>query len=126
MTPLEKAKAEADRVNYCDECGHFTIVGNGAFCKVDGKLIHPIMLVRGQGTGPAWNCKKRIKQPTNYDQLQKMSAEELAVFQSDRGGCPPNDRAQAMQGCAAWTKPDDKIDETCRACWLDYLKREAE
>ena len=80
MTPLEKAKAAEGRVNYCDECGQFVIVGNGAFCKADGKLIHPIMLVRGQGTGPAWNCKKRIKPITNYEKLIRKTPEEMAEF----------------------------------------------
>ena len=58
LTPLEKALEEKGPVNYCDECGQFQIVGSAAYCKVDGKLIHPIMMMRGQGTGPAWNCKK--------------------------------------------------------------------
>ena len=80
MTPLEKELAKEGRVNYCDECGQFVIVGNGAFCKVDGKLIHPIMLVRGQGTGPAWNCKKRIKPITNYKKLIRKTPEEMAEF----------------------------------------------
>ena len=78
MTPLEKALQEEGRVNYCDECEQFQIVGNAAYCKVDGKLIHPIMLTRGQGTGPAWNCKKRQKPMTNADRIRSMTDEELA------------------------------------------------
>lgn len=78
MTPLEKAKAEKGRVNYCGKCEQFQIVGNVAYCKVDGKLIHPIMMmIPSQGTGPAWNCKKR-KPLTNYDLLISRSPEELA------------------------------------------------
>ena len=80
MTPLEKAKAAEGRVNYCDECKQFEIVGNACYCKVDGKLIHPIMLARGQGTGPAWNCKKRKKPETNYDRLICKTPEEMAEF----------------------------------------------
>lgn len=57
MTPLERALQEAGRINYCDECQNFVIVGRAAYCKHSGKLIHPIMVERGQGTGPAWNCK---------------------------------------------------------------------
>lgn len=83
MTPLEKAKAAEGRVNYCDECGQFVIVGNGAFCKVDGKLIHPIMLVRGQGTGPAWACSKRKRPKTHYERIISMTPEEMAAWVSD-------------------------------------------
>lgn len=83
MTPLEKAKDAAGRVNYCDECESFVILNDAPYCRVDGKLIHPIMLVRGQGTGPAWNCKKRIKPKTHYDEIQAMTAEELAQYLSD-------------------------------------------
>ena len=56
MTPLEKALKEAGRINYCDECGNFLIVGRTAYCKHSGKLIHPIMVERGQGRGPAFAC----------------------------------------------------------------------
>ena len=31
MTPLEKARAEEGRVNYCDECEQFEIVGKAAY-----------------------------------------------------------------------------------------------
>lgn len=80
MTPLEKAKAEEGRINYCDECEQFEIVGNAAYCKVDGKLIHPIMMMRGQGTGPAWNCRKRKNPVTNVDKLRQMSDYQLAEW----------------------------------------------
>ncbi len=80
MQPLEKAKAAEGRVNYCDECEQFEIVGNAAYSKVDGKLIHPMMMVRGQGTGAAWNCKKRRKPLTNYDRIISKSPEELAEW----------------------------------------------
>ena len=83
MTALEKARAEEGRINYCDECGQFTIVGNAAYCKADGKLIHPIMLIRGQGSGPAWNCKKRMKPLTNYDRIIRKTPEELAAWLND-------------------------------------------
>jgi len=57
--PLIKALEDKGRVNYCDECELIQVVGHVAYCKVDGKMIPPIMLIRGQGKGPAWNCKKR-------------------------------------------------------------------
>lgn len=80
MTPLEKAKAEEGRVNCWDECESFQIVGNAAYCKVDGKLIHPIMMMRGQGTCPAWNCHKRNRPLNNYYRLIRSTPEELAKF----------------------------------------------
>ena len=58
MTPLERARAEAEKINYCDECQHFTVVGESAFCEVSGKYLHPLMMMRGKGTGPAYHCKK--------------------------------------------------------------------
>ena len=109
MTPLEKAKAAEGRVNYCDECGQFVIVGNGAFCKVDGKLIHPIMLVRGQGTGPAWNCKKRIKPITNYERLIRKTPEEMAAWIADHPVVSEYDE----------NNPQHKA-------WLEWLKTEVE
>lgn len=89
MTPLEKAKAAEGRVNYCDECEQFQIVGNACYCKVDGKLIHPIMLARGQGTGPAWNCRKRMNHKTNYEKLISNTPEEMAQWLCDVAGWLP-------------------------------------
>ena len=106
MTPLEKAKAEEGRVNYCDECEQFEIVGNAAYCKVDGKLIHPIMMARGQGTGPAGNCKKRNKPVTNGDRIRSMSDEELADW---AWGAETDGRAYGPRG---------------KKSWLDWLKEE--
>lgn len=61
QTPLEKALERASKIDYCDECKNFTIVGDAAYCKADGKLIHPLMVERGQGYGPARNCKNAEK-----------------------------------------------------------------
>lgn len=115
MTPLRKAKAEEGRVNYCDECEQLEIVGNAAYCRVDGKLIHPIMLMRGQGTGPAWNCKKRKKPTTNADRVRSMTDEELANWLDVWGGRSPN----CDRKCVGTTK-------TCRGCWLSWLKAPVE
>jgi len=108
MTPLEKAKSNKGRVNYCDECEQFEIVGNAAYCKADGKLIHPMMLVRGQGTGAAWNCKKRRKPITNYDRIISKSPEELAEWIA--GG------VLNLTGGSL---------EMATGAWLDWLKQEA-
>jgi hypothetical protein len=73
------------------------------------------------------NVREEEKKPvTNYDHLISKSPEELAAFQSGLGGCPPNDRVQNIIGCKAWTTPNGTYEETCRACWLEYLKREGE
>lgn len=84
VTPFEKARAKEGRVNYCDECERFVIVGNAAYCTVDGKMIHPIMLMRGKGTGPAWNCSKRKNPKTNYEKVVSMTVVELANFICDQ------------------------------------------
>lgn len=60
-TPLERAREEAEKINYCDECEHFEVVGNSAFCGVSGKYLHPLMMVRGQGNGPAYRCKDAVR-----------------------------------------------------------------
>lgn len=121
MTPLEKAISEEGKVNYCDECEQFKIVGNYAYCKVDGKLIHPIMLTRGQGTGPAWNCHKRSKKKTNFDLVRNMNEEDLAVMISlPYLASPP--------WCSKHrTCPYISEDPTpCYKCALEWLRSEAE
>lgn len=55
-TPLERAREEAEKINYCDECDNFIMAGGCAFCKISGKYLHPLMLERGQGRGPAYRC----------------------------------------------------------------------
>lgn len=74
MTALERAS----RVNYCDECENFVILNDAPYCKVDGKLIHPTMMVRGTGSGPAMRCKKRERPKTNSDLLRQLSDDDLA------------------------------------------------
>lgn len=118
MTPLEKAKAAEGRVNYCDECEQFEIVENAAYCKVDGKLIHPIMLVRGQGTGAAWNCKKRRKPLTNYDRIVSKTPEELATLISDNIDCGVCENVFGLRPCS-------KSDRCSPDVWIDWLKQEA-
>lgn len=121
MTPLEKAKASGERVNYCDECEKFKIVGNDAYCEADGKLIHPIMLIRGQGTGPSWNCQKRMKKKTHYELVISKTPEELAeLFKGplffNKPWCPLHDNP---------CRHLDKKEFLCETCLLDWLKEEA-
>ena len=120
MTPLEKAKAEEGHVNYCDECEQFEIVGNAAYCKVDGKLIHPIMLVRGQGTGPAWNCKKRIKPITNYERLIRKTPEEMAEKIGESIDC---EVCKTMHNSESGECPS-RQHQSCVDFWLEWLKTE--
>lgn len=121
MTPLEKAKSAEGRVNYCDECEQFKIVGNACYCKVDGKLINPIMLARGQGTGPAWNCKKRIKPITNYEKLIRKTPEELADILSMQGVVSPPWCTENYDCPYA-----DQDPVRCDLCALNWLRKEAE
>ncbi len=116
MQPLEKAKSNKGRVNYCDECEQFEIVGNAAYCKADGKMIHPIMLVRGQGTGAAWNCKKR-RPITNYDRIVSKSPEELAMLISENIDCGVCENVFGLRPCS---------ERCCTDFWLDWLKQEGE
>ena len=115
MTPLQKALQDKGKVNYCDECEQFQIVGNAAYCKVDGKLIHPIMIVRGQGRGPAYNCKKREK-ITNADRIRAMSDEEMAsLFGVWVADCDNND-VPCKEYCSYY--------KSCGDAWLAWLKAE--
>lgn len=58
-TPLELALERQGTIEYCDECEYLRVVNNTAFCGLSGKLLHPMMFVRGLGAGPARRCKKR-------------------------------------------------------------------
>ena len=58
-TPLEMALEREGQIDYCDECEYVRVVGNAVFCGLSGKLLHPMMFLRGQGCGPARCCTKR-------------------------------------------------------------------
>lgn len=60
-TPYEMAIEKQSRkgIDYCDECENFELVGSACYCSVSGKMLHPLMYERGQGTGPARRCDKR-------------------------------------------------------------------
>ena len=59
MTPLEKALTRSREINYCDECEHIRLVNSVAYCGQTGKLLHPLMYERGEGSGPARRCRHR-------------------------------------------------------------------
>ena len=58
-TPLEMALEREGQIEYCDECEYVRVVDNTVFCGLSGKLLHPMMFLRGQGFGPARRCTKR-------------------------------------------------------------------
>ena len=43
MTPLEMAKRKT-AVKNCQNCEDIEVIGNVAYCKKSGKLIHPYLL----------------------------------------------------------------------------------
>ena len=49
-TPLEMALEREGQIEYCDECEYVRVVDNTVFCGLSGKLLHPMMFLRGQGT----------------------------------------------------------------------------
>lgn len=58
-TPLELALEREGQIDYCDECEYLRVVDGTPYCGVSGKLLHPMMFLRGQGYGPARRCTKR-------------------------------------------------------------------
>ena len=73
MTPLEKALLEENEIDYCDECEFVRVVKHCGFCGISGKLLHPLMFQRGQGSGPARRCAKR-KEAVNPYEARETSA----------------------------------------------------
>lgn len=64
----------------------------------------------------------RPKPITNYDRIVSKTPEELAEFlQKNRGGC----RALTTESyvCDFYT---ENLDTDCKACWLDWLRKEGE
>lgn len=60
-TPLDLAREReaSGEIWYCDECEYMVLVKGTPYCGISGKLLHPLMFKREQGTGPAQNCVKR-------------------------------------------------------------------
>lgn len=60
-TPLDLARERkaSGEVWYCDECEYMVLVKGTPYCGISGKLLHPMMFERGQGTGAALSCGKR-------------------------------------------------------------------
>lgn len=60
----------------------------------------------------------RSVEPTNYDRLTEMSAEQLAAFHAAHP-CPP----EKNTGRRICLIGDISVDK-CTACWLEYLNAE--
>lgn len=68
-TPLERALRTQYDINYCDECENCVVVNGAGFCRVSGKILHPIMFDHGlQGNGPALHCKVRLNEKKGCDE----------------------------------------------------------
>ena len=93
-TPLEMALEREGQIEYCDECEYVRVVDNTVFCGLSGKLLHPMMFLRGQGFGPARRCTKRKEareMGLTAADLQRMGPEALhyvADFAYERPTAP--------------------------------------
>jgi hypothetical protein len=80
-TPLERE----GQIEYCDECEYVRVVDNTVFCGLSGKLLHPMMFLRGQGFGPARRCTKRKE------------AREMGLTAADLQRMGPEAQRQVME-----------------------------
>lgn len=71
----------------------------------------------------SWICTRcgneEPKPVTNADRIRAMNDEKLAELMEDKGDCPPIECPHDGEG-AKVTRLD------CMACWLDWLKQEAD
>lgn len=84
-TPLEMALEREGQIEYCDECEYVRVVENTVFCGLSGKLLHPMMFLRGQGFGPARRCTKRKE------------AREMGLTAADLQRMGPEAQRQVME-----------------------------
>lgn len=84
-TPLEMALERESQIEYCDECEYVRVVDNKVFCGLSGKLLHPMMFLRGQGFGPARRCTKRKE------------AREMGLTAADLQRMGPEAQRQVME-----------------------------
>lgn len=95
-TPLEMALEREGQIEYCDECEYVRVVDNTVFCGLSGKLLHPMMFLRGQGCGPARRCTKRKE------------AREMGLTAADLQRMGPGAQRQALQKLGAQQRPREK------------------
>ena len=82
---LEMALEREGQIEYCDECEYVRVVDNTVFCGLSGKLLHPMMFLRGQGFGPARRCTKRKE------------AREMGLTAADLQRMGPEAQRQVME-----------------------------
>ena len=95
-TPLEMALEREGQIEYCDECEYVRVVDNTVFCGLSGKLLHPMMFLRGQGFGPARRCTKRKE------------AREMGLTAADLQRMGPKAQRQVLQKLGAQQRPREK------------------
>lgn len=108
-TPLELAREReaSGEIDYCDECEYVAVVRGVGYCGISGKLLHPMMYERGQGSGPARRCGKR-KEARNMGltgadlarlgpAAQRQVLEKLGMVEKARKGVPG---VAQRSGCA--------------------------
>ena len=90
----------------CNRCEHYS----GCLLNFDGKP-----------------CRKlRSVEPTNYDRIMEMDAEQLASFNAEYS-CPPGKEMETCPNYAMNAGIGDLRDvfkRKCTACWLEYLNTE--
>ncbi len=86
-TPLDLARERevTGEVWYCDECEYIVIIKGTPYCGISGKLLHPMMFERGQGTGAACSCGKR------------KGAKEMGLSPQDLARLGPSARRQVLE-----------------------------
>lgn len=86
-TPLDLAREReaTGEVWYCDECEYIVIIKGTPYCGISGKLLHPMMFERGQGTGAACSCEKR------------KGAREMGLSPQDLARLGPSARRQVLE-----------------------------
>lgn len=97
-TPLEIAlerEASGEDIDYCDECEYIAIVKGVGYCGISGKLLHPMMLERGQGCGPARRCKKRKE------------AKKMGLTGADLARLGPSAQKQVLDKMGMMGKPKE-------------------
>lgn len=95
-TPLEMALEREGQIEYCDECEYVRVVDNTVFCSLSGKLLHPMMFLRGQGFGPARRCTKRKE------------AREMGLTAADLARLGPGAQRKVLQKLGAQKRPREK------------------
>ena len=100
-TPLEMALERECQIEYCDECEYVRVVDNTVFCGLSGKLLHPMMFLRGQGFGPARRCTKRKEareMGLTAADLQRMGPEPPSTTTSQTAGATSASTARRRPG----------------------------